>query len=174
MSQVICKHTKKIQLGFFLTVFSFLYSCKKDDVTVEKKEEEIDYSFLLAGNNTVFIESSNAFSLPDPGLTGLDELNFFVGNSFFNDNWVKAPSITTARDGLGPTINAKSCSSCHFKDGRGRPANSDNELGFGLLIRFSIGEDSDGRPIPHPVYGGQLQDGSILGVPAEGKLGGYI
>jgi CxxC motif-containing protein (DUF1111 family) len=159
----------KVQLGLVLIVLSFLISCRKDPEIVV--EEETDYSFLLAGNNTIFSESSVAFSFPDPGLTGFDELNFFAGNSFFNDNWVTAPSITTARDGLGPLINARSCSSCHSRDGRGRPANSPNEIGSGLLLRLSIGENSDGSPIPHPVYGSQLQDGSILGVPSEGKLG---
>ena len=46
---------------------------------------------------------------------------FAVGNSFFNRNWVTAPASTTGRDGLGPTFNAQSCSSCHFKDGRAQP-----------------------------------------------------
>ncbi len=54
-------------------------------------------------------------------LTAEDRRAFAVGNSFFNHNWVRAPASTTGRDGLGPTFNAQSCSSCHLHDGRGRP-----------------------------------------------------
>src|SRR5690606_34103974 len=39
-----------------------------------------------------------------------------------------------------------------------------------MLIRLSIpGKAEDGGPNPHPVYGGQLNDKAIPGVPAEGK-----
>ena len=61
---------------------------------------------------------------PCPGLTGEQRRTFAVGNSFFNQNWVTAPASTEGRDGLGPLFNAQSCSSCHFKDGRGRPPES--------------------------------------------------
>ena len=46
---------------------------------------------------------------------------FFVGHSFFNENWVVAPGSTAGRDGLGPLFNARSCSACHLRDGRSRP-----------------------------------------------------
>ena len=159
----------KIWLGFILAIFS-VFGCKKDSESI-LKNEELDYSFLLAGNNTIFNQSVNAFSFPDPSLTGMDELNFFVGNSFFNKNWVSAPASTTARDGLGPTINARSCSSCHFKDGRGRPPDFQGEIGTGIILRLSIGENPDGSSIPHNLYGGQLQDDAILGVSHEGEIG---
>ena len=55
---------------------------------------------LSGGATTVFDQSVNAFALPVPTLSSQDELLFFVGNSFFNQNWVQAPSSTTARDGL--------------------------------------------------------------------------
>ena len=32
---------------------------------------------------------------------------FVLGRSFFTIPWVEAPSITTARDALGPLLNAK-------------------------------------------------------------------
>lgn len=126
---------------------------------------------LAGGQATVFNTTPNAFSQPIPGLERMDELLFFVGNSFFNQNWVTAPSSTTARDGLGPLFNTRSCAGCHFKDGRGRPPTSDDELGTGLLIRLSVpGTDFHHAPLPEPTYGGQLQDQGIPGVPAEGQI----
>ena len=74
------------------------------------------------GDATVDIAGSGAFAQPVPGLTGEQRRTFAVGNNFFNDNWVTAPASTTGRDGLGPLFNAQSCSSCHFRDGRGAAA----------------------------------------------------
>ena len=47
---------------------------------------------LSGGATTVFDQTVNAFALPIPQLSSSDELLFFVGNSFFNQNWVQAPS----------------------------------------------------------------------------------
>ena len=121
--------------------------------------------------NTVFDISENAFGHVSPGVTGLQELNFFVGNSFFNQNWVSAPASTTARDGLGPTFNARSCSGCHFKDGRGRPPTFNGENVTGFLMRLSLaGSDPHGAPNPHPAYGTQLNPQANVGIPPEGEV----
>ena len=125
---------------------------------------------LSGGQATVFDTSPNAFSQPVPGLAREQELLFFVGNSFFNQNWVTAPASTTARDGLGPLFNARSCAGCHFKDGRGRPPTA-GETSTGLLLRLSRpGATPHGGPLPDPVYGGQLQDQAIMGLAAEGSI----
>ncbi len=142
-------------LGFILL------SCESDNYEPLKPEQN---EALSAGQATIFDNSPNAFGHQVANLTGNDELLFFVGNSFFNQNWVAAPASTTARDGLGPIFNARSCAGCHFKDGRGRPPKFAGETGHGLLLRLSI--DDEGNP--DPVYGGQLQDGAILGVMKEG------
>lgn len=126
---------------------------------------------LGGGQATVHDTTPNAFSHPAPGLSREEELLFFVGNSFFNQNWVSAPASTTARDGLGPMFNARSCAGCHFKDGRGRPPEFDGERPTGLLLRLSIpGTDAHGGPLPDPVYGDQLQDEAIPDVVPEGTL----
>ena len=126
---------------------------------------------LLGGQATVYDVSPDAFSRPIPGLERDDELFFFVGNSFFNQNWVTAPASTTARDGLGPLFNTRSCAGCHFKDGRGTVPTNDGETGTGFLIRLSVpGNDLSGAPNPEPHYGGQLQDVSIANVPTEGSI----
>lgn len=119
------------------------------------------------GTATVFVEDASAFSFQAPGLSDEDGLFFFTGNSLFNQNWVTAPASTTARDGLGPLFNSRSCSGCHFKDGRGRPPEFPGEVSHGLLLRLSTGNALAGDPIPDPFYGGQLQDQSILGVETE-------
>ena len=126
---------------------------------------------LSGGQATVFNTTPNAFSQPVPGLERTDELLFFVGNSFFNQNWVTAPASTTARDGLGPLFNSRSCAGCHFKDGRGRPPQTDEELSTGFLIRLSVpGYDIHKAPLQEPNYGGQFQDQAIPDTPAEGKI----
>ena len=142
-----------------------IFSCKKD-------ENLSPYEELSGGiNGTVYDQSSNSFGHQMPGATGDSELLFFVGNSFFRQNWVSAPASTTARDGVGPLLNARSCSSCHFKDGRGEPfvANGDEAKGF--LIRLSIdGTDEHGGPVGDPNYGGQFNDLAISGVNEEGDI----
>ncbi|WP_291871449.1 di-heme oxidoredictase family protein [Maribacter sp.] len=123
------------------------------------------------GKTTVFDVSPNAFGFQASNLDEDNGLLFFTGNSLFNQNWVTAPASTTARDGLGPLFNARSCSACHFKDGRGRPPSFEGELGHGLLFRLSIpGTDNLENSIPEPTYGGQFQDGSILDVEKEGII----
>lgn len=127
----------------------------------------------LGGDTTRADRTQNAFGLPAPRLTDDERRTFEVGDSFFTQSWVTAPASTDARDGLGPTFNAQACSSCHLKDGRGLPPDpAADKANLGLLLRLSIpGEDPDtGGPVPHPAYGGQLQDRAILGVPAEGSI----
>jgi CxxC motif-containing protein (DUF1111 family) len=109
--------------------------------------------------------------LPLPGLSPEQETRFFVGNSFFNRNWVIAPSSTAARDGLGPLHNARSCSACHLRDGRGQPPATPDEPMVSLLLRLSIpGHDAHRGVVPEPRYGDQLQGFAVPGVPPEGQV----
>lgn len=124
------------------------------------------------GDATVDNVGAQAFAQPVNGLDADQQRAFVVGNNFFNDNWVTAPASTTARDGLGALFNAQSCSSCHFKDGRAEPPTVESPEELGLLLRLSVpGEGDHGAPAPHPVYGGQLQDRAVNGVPVEGSIG---
>jgi CxxC motif-containing protein (DUF1111 family) len=124
---------------------------------------------LSGGEGTVFNDSSDAFAQGMPTLTREERRAFAVGNSFFTQNWVTAPSSTAGRDGLGPLLNAQSCSSCHFKDGRGAPPLTADDPQRGLLLRLSV-PGPDGEPVALENYGDQLQDRSINGVPAEGTM----
>jgi len=152
-------------LLFALTVG--LISCEDHNESfswLEKGEE------FPAGLATVNDQSVNAFGNPAPNLTGDKDLIFVTGNSFFNRNWVTAPSSTEDLDGLGPMFIARSCSSCHFKDGKGSPP-LEGEQPVSLLFRLSTSGTSDnGAPVPEPVYGGQFANNAILGVAPEGKV----
>lgn len=101
----------------------------------------------------------NAFTLMGPNVTGETKMFFAVGNSLFNTNWVSAPGSVSDRDGLGPTYNAVSCSSCHTLDGRGRGYTENSLVHLSLLFRLSHADN----------YGGQLNPLAIDGVPAEAK-----
>ncbi|MCA9690587.1 MAG: c-type cytochrome [Myxococcales bacterium] len=142
-----------------------LWACAPEDGDAPLQPEPgEEYS---GGETTVFDITQSAFSLSARNMSYERKQRFFVGNSFFNKSWVTAPSSTTARDGLGPVFNARSCSACHFKDGRGRPPEP-GEAMLSMLIRLSVpGEGPHGGPAPHPRYGGQLGPEAILGVPAE-------
>jgi CxxC motif-containing protein (DUF1111 family) len=124
---------------------------------------------LAGGETTVFETGRESFSLAARNLKGARRDAFFVGNAFFKRNWVTAPSSTTGIDGLGPTFNANSCASCHFKDGRGAPPESPDDEFLGLLVRLSVpGVDPTGGPLDEPTYGGQFNHRAILGVEPEG------
>ena len=111
---------------------------------------------------------ANAFLMPAANLSIETELAFYGGNGFFNQGWVEAPASTDARDGLGPLFNARSCSGCHFKDGKGEPPEEGDEFFVGLLLRL---HQWDGESlIADPVYGAQLQDQSIPSVPREARV----
>ncbi len=126
----------------------------------------------LGGETTVSSANRNSFGLPAANLTNAELRTFAVGDSFFTQNWVTAPASTAARDGLGPTFNAQSCSSCHTLDGRAKPPDNAADGERGLLFRLSTpgSKAATGSPPADPIYGGQLQDRSILGVPAEGRF----
>ena len=116
------------------------------------------------GEGTTTAVSRDAFGMSARNLTAEQRREFEVGDSFFTQNWVTAPASTEARDGLGPLFNAQACASCHVRDGRGTP----EEGQPGLLFRLGV-PDGD-RSVAEPTYGDQLQDRSVLGVPAEGRM----
>jgi CxxC motif-containing protein (DUF1111 family) len=158
---IIFNSMRRVYLSLVTTIV--LFSCAKnqehDYVQYYEKGEEFS-----GGNATTFIQSRDAFGQSASGLTDLQENSFFVGNSLFNQNWVSAPASTTARDGLGPMFNAKSCSGCHFKDGRGKPPTFNGEINTGMLFKLIHGNGGD------PNYGGQLQDQALPNIPVEAKM----
>ncbi|KAB0487362.1 CxxC motif-containing protein, DUF1111 family [Pseudomonas reinekei] len=129
------------------------------------------------GGATVRKTDQNAFSLPSANLPPSRRVDFSVGNSFFRNPWVIAPSTTTARDGLGPLFNTNACQGCHIKDGRGHPPEPDDTNAVSMLVRLSIPDAPAYAKVieqlgvvPEPVYGGQFQDMAVPGVAPEGKV----
>ncbi len=131
-----------------------------------------------AGSATVrSARTVNAFSMPSGNISFERELDFKVGNGLFKKLWVSSPSSTLASDGLGPLFNARSCQRCHVKDGRGHPPEGPKDSATSMLMRVSIPGGTAPEEIseylatlPDPTYGGQIQDLSIAGHPAEGQI----
>ena len=132
---------------------------------------------LSGGQATVQRHDRNAFSMPSANLSPERRLDFSVGNSFFRNPWVIAPSTTTARDGLGPLFNTNACQNCHVRDGRGHPPEVDARNAVSMLVRLSIPDQPEYAKVietlgvvPEPTYGVQLQDMAVPGVTPEGKV----
>jgi len=122
------------------------------------------------GDLTTDVQHAGAYGQSAPNLPTAKLLEFTAGNRVFTTNWVTAPASVKSFDGLGPLFNRVSCSACHLRDGRGQPPVSPEAEMESMLVRLSVpGEDAHGGPLGHPVYGGQLQDRAILGVPPEGR-----
>ncbi len=121
----------------------------------------------------------DAFSQPSANLTFEQELGFKLGNALFEKLWVFSPSSTLASDGLGPLYNARSCQSCHVKDGRGHVPQSADDNSISLFLRVSIPGPTPAEmaavhdyigTLPDPTYGGQLQDFAAPGLAPEYRL----
>ncbi|MDH0303363.1 MULTISPECIES: di-heme oxidoredictase family protein [unclassified Pseudomonas] len=112
-----------------------------------------------------------AFAQPMPGLVEDAQLErFFRGRGLFHQAWVIAPSLDTAVDGLGPLYNRITCIACHPRNGRGQAPAQPDEPMRSMLVRLSVeGLGEHGEPAPHPLYGDQLNEQGIPGVPGEGR-----
>jgi len=121
----------------------------------------------------------NSFSIPSQNLTFEQQQKFALGNALFRKVWVSSPSSNHASDGLGPLFNARSCQSCHLKDGRGHPPEGDSDA-TSMLIRLARPAkneteiqalaDYTALNFPDRNYGGQLQDLAVQGLHSEGKI----
>jgi len=143
----------------------------------EGDQPAIQNTPMTGGEGSVEQFDHNAFSLPQGNLSMTKRLDFSVGNSFFRNPWVEAPSSTEARDGLGPLFNTNSCQGCHVKDGRGHPPRID-EPSVSLFLRLAVPADleTDAELLkrhgfkPAPIYGSQLQTSAISGHKPEADL----
>lgn len=122
------------------------------------------------------------FSRPIPGLSDAERLDFQLGRALFERPWVAAPASTDSADGLGPLYNARSCSGCHPRNGRGLAPGQDGRAPVALVLHLSVpppwGERAPQRttdpqarrtdPLPEPTYGAQFQPLALPGQIAEG------
>ena len=165
--------TARFRLWLFLLMASAIGGC--DDAPRFTAAEPGEAQ--SGGATTVHKKDRTAFSLPSANLSPTRRLDFSVGNSFFRNPWVIAPSTTTARDGLGPLFNTNACQNCHIRDGRGHPPEPGADNAVSMLVRLSIPDEPAFAEhikrlglTPEPVYGTQLQDMAIPGVTPEGKV----
>ena len=132
------------------------------------------------GDSGISISSAESYSKPSSNIAASRKGSFFIGNAFFKQPWVVAPASTDSRDGLGALFNVAACQSCHVKDGRGHAPMTADDDADSLLIRLSMPATTDEQreqlknslieKVVHPMYGGQLQDRGIQGVPAEARI----
>ena len=123
--------------------------------------------------------NTSAFSQPSANMSFERQLQFKVGDGIFRKLWASAPSSTRSSDGLGPLYNARSCQSCHLKDGRGSPP-APGEPAVSIFLRLSVPPQTDAERqaiaqhrqpvIPEPTYGGQFQTFAIQGHTPEGQM----
>ena len=117
---------------------------------------------LPGGQGSVSTTPFASFMSPATNLSADEITLFYSGRALAHQPWVKAPSSTTARDGLGPIYNARTCLACHINGGRGlMPIESSSRLVQGI-VRLSVpGSDVIKGVIPDAHYGDQLQTQSI-------------
>ncbi|MFY3308134.1 di-heme oxidoredictase family protein [Achromobacter ruhlandii] len=142
------------------------------------------FETMQAGATTTNkLVNADIFSQPSANMSFERRQEFQVGNGLFRKDWVSAPASTQASDGLGPLFNARSCQACHTKDGRGSVPGFDpleRPDAVALLLRLAVPEGPDrGHPrlapgeialLAEPVYGVQLQNFAVAGLPAEGRM----
>lgn len=112
------------------------------------------------GATSVDFRPSPSFRGPAANLGPEARREFYAGRALAGQPWVRAPSSTDARDGLGPLYNARTCFECHVEGGHGLAPNTNGELSVATLVRLSV------------PYGAQLQPRSIaLGDQLAGVVG---
>ena len=133
--------------------------------------ESLHPDALTAGPWTSAEHGAAAYSLPVPSLNKKQGKRFAAGKEQFNEAWVLAPDPSGVW-GLGPTFNEDRCAHCHEANGRSAAVTDGGDAMRGPLVRLSLaGNDEHGGPLPHPVYGDQLQNRGIEGrVPPEGRI----
>ena len=153
---------KKYLFAFFAIV-TILMSCRK-----YSELEEQNYDPRMSGGvNTVFDQTSRAYTHAFPGLAGRDAIVHELGDAAFEASFVAAPAAINS--GLGPIYNNVSCVSCHHNDGTGVPTAGESQSA--LLFRISPpGIGAHGGAHEFPGYGNQLQDKAIFGKTPECRM----
>lgn len=149
---------KLIAVGFIF----ILNGCQPSGSSGHAVPEVLESEKYPGGSTTVSIKPRPSLMLPAQNLPVEARPEFHAGKALAHQPWVKAPTITTARDGLGPLYNARTCLFCHINGGRGILPKNEDALLIGAFLRLSIpGSDPIQGVIPEPTYGDQLQSQSI-------------
>lgn len=115
------------------------------------------------GGATSAAFAGSTFLRPAANLPPERRADFWAGKALAGQPWVRAPSSTDARDGLGPLYDARTCFECHVEGGRGESPESGGPLPPATVVR--LGRPSAfGGPAGAALdatYGDQLQRRSI-------------
>lgn len=132
---------------------------------------KVDFS---GGETTAFDSTRNAFSLSARNLQAKHRTAYTMGSFFFDETWLPASPTPSDRDGLGPLFVARSCVSCHIRNGRGQAPASFLPTDS-MVVRISVpGTGEHGGPKPDPIYGTLLQTHALTGFKPEAHvLGSY-
>jgi len=166
-----------MKVVLFIASIIFLSACDQAKDPAASYLERSAPKFIEAENNpggqtTVANHIQPSLQLPAANLADKLKPNFHAGKALANQPWVKAPTVTFARDGLGPVYNARTCLMCHIKGGKGFiPSNNETPI-RGTLVRLSKVFDQQDLSansefikqagvIPHPMYGDQIQGQSV-------------
>ncbi|HLI13259.1 MAG TPA: di-heme oxidoredictase family protein [Alphaproteobacteria bacterium] len=115
-------------------------------------------------------DAIDAFRQPLPKLSGALIERYRLGRQLFETDWAAAPGPHPGLDGLGPLFDRLSCDGCHTRAGRGQPPQRPEFPMISMVVRLSApGSDAHGGPLPHPLYGEQLDRNAVAGVPIEGN-----
>lgn len=144
-------------LLFLLSLFFCLSGCEKSTVPASSKAERYP-----AGSGSVSTKPFPRFDLPLTNLPRSERPNFHAGKALAHQLWITAPTITSARDGLGPLFNARTCLSCHVKGGKGLIPRDNKTPLSSALVRLSIPGQHPQKGVQiEPIYGDQFQNQSI-------------
>lgn len=148
-------------IGFLILV---QLSCSKQLKPNFDENEEM----LSGGGQTVFDESSSAYTHAFGNMTGIQTLTHDIGDIHFEQTFVSAPAPRAG--GLGPLYNNVSCVGCHINDGRGKIPGAGENMAS-ILYRISIaGKGPHGEPLGVPGFGDQLQPKSTQNVSPEASV----
>lgn len=140
-----------------LSIFSLL-ACNKN----QNKHKPVASEFFPAGSASVSALPFPSFIRPVKNLPEKDRPNYYAGKALATQPWIKAPTVTDARDGLGPLYNARSCLTCHKNGGRGGLPNGTDLIVSNPVVKLSLpGSDPKTGAIPEPTYGDQFQTQSV-------------
>lgn len=149
------KITHKLSLALLVSILPSLAFANEGGITPEKLAAQKK----SGGGMTVKRLSKRSYINPGQAATRKQQLDFWSGFSFFRDPWVTAPSVTKARDGLGPLFNARSCIACHSAGSRAPMPKMGESVPTALLMR--VGFNKPGLSHNGNSYGGQIQHRAI-------------
>lgn len=125
---------------------------------------------MSAWHNAIKALSVAALACAGGARAAEDSMDAVLGKALFERLWVSAPSSTKAADGLGPLFNARACSSCHQGGGRAAVSLHEGDLPPAAGFTLRVGAVEQGRLVPHPGLGQQVQTMAVPGLLPEGKL----